>query len=259
MAVDEVVGPVAGVAAPGGDVADAGSGLSVGGLTKRYAGKVAVDNVSFQVRRGQVVGLLGPNGAGKTTTLLCAAGLLRPDSGSFVLDGSRLGPERGRLVTLIAETPEVYRMLSVSEHFELVARSCRLGAGWQAQAAELAKRFGLSGELSTLGQALSKGLRQKTLIAAAVLAGAPVLLLDEPMIGVDPAGQRELRTVIEELRASGVMVVLSTHLLESAQASCTHLVVLKQGRTVGTGPLAELMAGQGPGASLEDLFMDMTR
>jgi ABC-2 type transport system ATP-binding protein len=259
MTGDEAAEPIPPVGTAHGDAGDAGSGLSIAGLTKRYGDKVAVDGVSFSVRRGQVVGLLGPNGAGKTTTMLCTAGLLRPDSGSFAFDGLPLGAERGRLVTLIAESPEVYGMLSVSEHFELVARSCRLGPDWRDRAAALAQRFGLSRELSTLGQALSKGLRQKTLIAATVLAGSPVLLLEEPMIGVDPAGPRELRAVIEERRASGMMVVLSTHLLESAQALCTHLVVLKEGRMVGSGLLDELMAGQSPGASLEDLFMDMTR
>jgi ABC-type multidrug transport system ATPase subunit len=219
---------------------------------------VAVEAVSLQVRRGEVLGLLGPNGAGKTTTMLCMAGLLRPDAGAVVLDGRELGAERGRLVTLIPESPEVYGMLSVGEHLEFVARSCRLGADWRARASSLTSRLGLSDELRTLGQALSKGLRQKTLIAAAVLAGSPVLLLDEPMIGLDPSGQRELRMIVEELRTSGVMVVLSTHLLESAQALCTHVGVLKQGRLVGGGPLDELMARRGAG-SLEDLFLEMTR
>lgn len=234
-------------------------GLRVWQLTKRFGQKTAVDAVSLQVSPGQVLGLLGPNGAGKTTTLLCVAGLLRPDSGDIALGGVSLDAERGRAVTLIPESPEVYGLLSVWEHLEFVARSCRLGPEWRDRARGLTSRLGLGDELATLGQALSKGLRQKTLIASAVLAGSPVLLLDEPMIGLDPSGQRELRSIVAELRSSGIMIVLSTHLLESAQALCTHLAVLKQGRMVGAGPLDELMAGRGHGTSLEDLFMDLTK
>lgn len=238
-----------------GLAAYASSGLRVSGLTKAYGARAAVDSLFFYAGRGQILGLLGPNGAGKTTTLLCVAGLLRPDAGEIVLEGRLLGPERSRMVALIPETPEVYGLLSVWEHLVLVAKSCGLGAGWRARAEDLVRRLGLGEHLSSLGQELSKGLRQKTLIAASVLAGTPVVLLDEPMIGLDPAGQRELRNIVRELAASGVIVVLSTHLLESAQSLCSHVLVLKQGRLVATGALGELLGGR----PLEELFLDLTR
>lgn len=227
-------------------------------LTRRFGKLTAVDDLSFRAARGSILGLLGPNGAGKTTTLLCLAGLLRPDTGELALDGARLGPDRGRLISLIPETPEVYGMLTVWEHLVFVAKSCNLDSSWTQRGAELLERFDLYERRDTLGEALSKGMRQKTLIAATVLAGAPVVLLDEPMIGLDPKGQRELRSILAELRDAGCAIVLSTHLLESAEAICDQVLVLNFGQAVISAPIAELRFGEF-GRSLEDLFLEATR
>ena len=235
-----------------------GTGLSVEHLTRRFGQLTAVDDLSFLAQRGAITGLLGPNGAGKTTTMLCLAGLLRPDAGAIMLDGDRLGPDRGRRIALIPETPDVYAMLTVWEHLVFVAKSCRLKNGWQQRASELLLRLDLFDKRDTLGEALSKGMRQKTLIASTVLAGAPVLLLDEPMIGLDPKGQRELRSILRELRDSGTAIVLSTHLLESAEAICDHVLVLNAGRAAISAPIAELRFGE-VGRSLEDVFLEATR
>jgi len=149
-------------------------------------------------------------------------------------------------------------MLTVWEHLVFVARSCRLRAGWQQRANELLLRLDLYDKKDTLGEALSKGMRQKTLIASTVLAGAPVLLLDEPMIGLDPKGQRELRSILGELRDAGTAIVLSTHLLESAEAICDEVLVLNAGRAVISAPIDELRFG-GFGRSLEDVFLEATK
>jgi ABC-2 type transport system ATP-binding protein len=236
----------------------AATGLSVEHLTRRFGKLTAVDDLTFRAERGAILGLLGPNGAGKTTSLLCLAGLLRPDAGTMTLDGMTLGADRGRVVGLIPETPEVYAMLTVWEHLVFVAKSCRLDAGWQQRAQELLLRLDLFEQRDTLGEALSKGMRQKTLIASTVLAGAPVLLLDEPMIGLDPKGQRELRSILLELRAARTAIVLSTHLLESAEAICDQVLVVNQGRAVISAPMAELRFGEF-GRSLEDVFLEATR
>src|SRR5262245_56058333 len=154
------------------------AGLWVQGLTKRYGSKVAVEGLTFGVAPGEILALAGPNGAGKTTTLLSLAGLLRPDAGTVCWEGRPLGPERTRAMALIPETPEVYDMLTVWEHLVFVARSCRLADGWRPRAEALIERLGIADQRDTLGEALSKGMRQKLLVAAAVLAGTPVLLLD---------------------------------------------------------------------------------
>ena len=232
--------------------------LRVDGLVKRYGKKTVLGGLSFDLAPGEVLGLLGPNGAGKTTTFLCLSGLLRPDDGSISFDGRKLDSDRGRTIALIPETPDVYPMLTVWEHLAFVAASARLAAGWQARADELLDRFALGGERDTLGQSLSKGMRQKTLIAATVLAGTPVLLLDEPMIGLDPRGQRELRDLIRVLRSGGTAIALSTHLLESAEALCDRVIIIKSGTAVAQGDVASLRSAEGNERSLEELFLEIT-
>lgn len=233
--------------------------LQIDGLTKRFGNKVAVNGVTFDVRGGEIVGLLGPNGAGKSTTFLCAAGLLRPEAGSFVWDGIELKGARGQTIALIPETPDVYPMLTVWEHMVFVAKSCRLPDGWQARAEDLLARFGMMDQRDTLGAELSKGMRQKTLVAATALAATPVVLFDEPMVGLDPLGQRELREIIFDMRARGKAVVISTHMLEQAQSICDRVVILKNGRTIASGTFEELRARTGTQANAEDLFLELTR
>lgn len=233
--------------------------LVVTDLRKRFGSTEAISGLSFTARPGEILGLLGPNGAGKTTALMCLGGLLRPEGGTITLDGIELGAERGRKIILVAETPEVFPMLTVYEHMVFVARGCGLGSRWKATAEALLARFGLDDRRDSLGNDLSKGLRQKTLIAAAVLAESPVLALDEPMIGLDPAGQRELQRLLAELRSEGRTVILSTHLIQSAQAICDRVVILKQGVGIAEGSFEELSIGRDPARTLEDLFLDITQ
>jgi len=231
--------------------------LAVSGLVKRFGKKTAIDDLTFSVAGGEIVALLGPNGAGKSTTFACLAGLARPDAGTIRFDGRVLESDRGRTVAVIPETPDVYPLLTVWEHLVFVAKLCRLDAGWEERARALLARFAMLDELDTVGNALSKGMRQKTLIAATVLAGTPVLLLDEPMIGLDPRGQRELREMLVELRAAGTALMISTHQLESAEVLSDRIIVLNHGKLVASGTIDELRA-QGTG-SLEDIFLDITR
>ncbi len=233
-------------------------GLAVRGLSKRFGRKTAVDDLSFDVARGEIVAVAGPNGAGKSTTLMCLAGLVRPDAGTIAFDGERLGAERGREIALIPETPDVFPMLTVWEHLAFAAALTRAPAGWEERAESLLARLALAPERDSLGNTLSKGMRQKTLLAATVLGGTPVLLLDEPMIGLDPLGQRELRALLTALRADGHALLVSTHLLENAAAMCDRMLVLDGGRLVASGTIDELRARRGDG-SLEDVFLDVTR
>ena len=218
---------------------------------------MAVDGLSFAVRRGETVAVVGPNGAGKSTTFLCLAGLLRPDAGTIAFEGARLGGTRGRTIALIPESPDVYPLLTVWEHLAFAAALTKQPRGWEQRANALLERLRLDAERDTLGSTLSKGMRQKTLIAATVLGGAPVLLLDEPLIGLDPLGQRELRAIVAALRADGHAILVSTHLLESAAAMCDRMLVLDRGRLVASGTIDELRARRADG-SLEDVFLDVT-
>jgi ABC-2 type transport system ATP-binding protein len=232
--------------------------LRVQALTKHFGPRLAVDNLSFDLASSEVLGLLGPNGAGKTTAFLCLNGLMRPDAGRIIFQGRLLEKDRGRTIALIPETPDVYGMLTIWEHMLFVARSLGFRREWESRAERLLTRLGIAQDRDTLGQALSKGMRQKTLIAATLLARAPILLLDEPMIGLDPRGQRELRELIAELRNGGTAIVMSTHLIDSAQALCDRLIIMKEGRTVAAGMIAELQNRTTTGRSLEDLFLEIT-
>lgn len=234
------------------------AGLRVVDLTKRFGRTLAVDDLSFELNGGQVLGLLGPNGAGKTTTFLCLCGLLRPDAGEIFFAGKKLGPERGRTISLIPETPSVYPLLTVWEHLAFVARSVGLAAGWQARADALLERLGIDDQRNSLGQALSKGMQQKTLIAATILAGAPVILFDEPMTGLDPKGQRETRELIRQLRSDGIAVLISTHQMEAAEALCDRLIIMKAGAAIASGAVAELRERGSGGRTLEDAFLEIT-
>jgi len=233
-------------------------GLEVHRLTKRFGRTVAVDDLSFEAEPRQILALLGPNGAGKTTTLMCLAGLLRADGGNIAWQGRELGSSRGRQVALIGETPEVYSMLTVWEHMVFVGRSCRLPDGWRDRAHQLLERLGMWEQRDTLGEALSKGMRQRLLIAATLLAATPVLLLDEPMIGLDPRGQRELRNLLVEVRDQGTTVIVSTHLLGNVQSFCDQLLILNRGRSAAAGSLRELLGRYGHD-SLEETFLDIVR
>jgi ABC-type multidrug transport system ATPase subunit len=245
----------AGVAAPAGS--RDGPGLEARGLTKRFGSTLAVDDLSFTVPPGEILALLGPNGAGKTTTLTALAGLIRLDAGEVRWQGAPLGPRRGRHVSLIPETPEVYDMLTVWEHMAFVGRICRLAPGWEDEASALLDRLGLATRRDTLGEALSKGLKQRLLVASTMLAGTPVLLLDEPMIGLDPMGQRELRDVIRQLRDEGRVIIVSTHQLDNAQSICDQLVIIKEGRLALAGNIRELLDQHG--GSLESVFFEITQ
>lgn len=233
-------------------------GLEVVGLIKRFGRTVAIEHLDFSVAPNQVLALLGPNGAGKTTTLMCLAGLLRPDAGRISWQGVELGPHRGRQVALITETPEVYEMLTVWEHMVFVARSCNLPDGWRHRAQQLLERMGMWEQRDMLGEALSKGMRQRVLIAATTLADTPILLLDEPMIGLDPLGQHELRALLLEVRDRGTTVIVSTHLLSNVQSFCDRLLILNRGRAVAAGGLQELLDRYGHD-TLEETFLDIVR
>ena len=230
--------------------------LEVRELVKKYGRSTAVDGLDFEVRAGELLALVGPNGAGKSTTLNCLAGLLRPDGGTFTWNGSVLGSDRGRTVSLIPETPFVYQMLTVWEHLVFVARGAGLQDGWRERAEDLLQRFDLVEHRDKLGEALSKGMRQKVLVACGILGGAPVLMLDEPMVGLDPKGQRELRSMLEALRAEGRALVVSSHLLGYLEGLCDRILILKDGRRIAFGTVPELRGDTD--RPLEEIFLELT-
>ena len=217
--------------------------VAVERLSRRYGETQAVDAVSFTLERGQVLGFLGLNGAGKSTTMRMLAGVLAPDAGRIVINGADLLDQprpAKRAIGYLPEQPPLYRELTVDEQLRYSARLHGLdGAASRQAVARVKERCGLTDVGQRLTGNLSKGYRQRVGIAQALLHDPPVLILDEPTVGLDPVQTREIRALIRELgRERGV--ILSTHLLPEVQATCSHVQIIRSGRLVFAGALAEL-------------------
>jgi ABC-2 type transport system ATP-binding protein len=238
--------------------------LDIQHISKQYGKLRAVDDVSIQVRAGEIVGLVGPNGAGKTTALRCCVGILRLTGGQVCIAGHDLASdERAAKAQLafVPELPSLYPLLTVAEQIEFVVRAYGApAANFAERREELLRRFELWAERDKLCGQLSKGMRQKTAIAAAFLHDARVILLDEPLIGVDPTGMRQLKDLILEARASGSAILVSTHLLDTAERLCDRIVIMQRGRVRAEGTLADLRTqlDHTHDTSLEEIFTELT-
>jgi len=235
--------------------------LRVVGLTRRYGDFVAVDDLSLDVRRGEILGFLGPNGAGKTTTLRCCSGLLRPGAGEIEIAGASLARESQRAragLGFVPDRPFLYERLSAREMLDLVGALYDVPPRVTRERADaLISRLELESAADDLIEAYSQGMRQKVALAAAVLHDPPLLLLDEPLIGLDPQGARTLKDLLRERAARGLGVLVSTHLLEVAERLCDRVVILCRGRMVAEGTLDALRGASQ--ATLEDVFLELTR
>ena len=233
-------------------------------LTKRYGTLVAVDDLSLEVESGCVFGFLGRNAAGKTTTIRMMMGLLEPTAGTAVLGGHdiRRAPEAAKAVTgYLPDHPFLYDKLTALEFLRFAGGLYglrRADVGQRAQA--LLEQFGLTRTADELTETLSQGMRQRLALAAALVHRPRVLVLDEPMVGLDPEGALELRRLVRSLAADGVTVFLSTHSLAVAEELCGRIGIIDRGRLVAVGTLADLRARARPddgAASLETVFFDV--
>jgi ABC-2 type transport system ATP-binding protein len=236
--------------------------LQVQNLVKQYKRFTAVDNLSFTISPGEIVGLLGPNGAGKTTALRCIAGILRPTSGEIVINGAEIvaQPSLAKAqLSFVPEVPSLYELLTVEEHLRFVAMCFDKLDVFDSQASLLLERYDLDGKRHELVATLSKGMRQKLSVACALIHNANVFLLDEPLIGIDPEGARELKNEIYRVKEEGGSVLISTHLLDTAERLCDRVIILRNGRKIAEGTLSDLQRISGnEGKSLEDVFLALT-
>ncbi len=204
--------------------------LQVENLTKKYTKTLANDDVSFTVDPGEICVLAGPNGAGKSTAIKCVVGLLR-FSGRILIGGhGNKTVEAKRLLGYAPEFPALYTLLTVDEHLEFIARAYKLEAGWEERANTLLERFELADKRDKLGKELSKGMQQKVSLCCALLPEPKVLMLDEPLVGLDPHAIKELKAMLLELKASGCSVIISTHMLESVDNLCDSVLIMTSGR-----------------------------
>jgi ABC-2 type transport system ATP-binding protein len=233
-------------------------------LVKSYGVVKAVNGVSFQVRRGEIMGFLGANGAGKTTTLRMLCGLLTPTSGHALIDGFDIHAQpleaKARLGYL-DEEPFVHPHLTGREFLNYIADLYRMPRGPERQQRmeRLLGLFELADRNGELIGAYSHGMKQKIGLASLLIREPSVLLLDEPTNGLDPRSARLVKDLLEELAALGTTVLLSTHILEVAQALCKRVAIIDRGHVVATGTIEELRAQAGSEqASLEELFLKLT-
>ena len=233
------------------------------GLSKRYGDLLAVADVSFQVGRGEVVGFLGPNGAGKTTIMRILTGFLPASDGTALIAGHDIfddGIAARRSVGYLPESPPLYPEMDVASYLRYVARLKDVPRARLRDAVDRAvERCGLRDVHRRVIGTLSKGYRQRVGLAQAIVHEPPVLILDEPTVGLDPIQIREIRGLIRELATSGVeeerqTVVLSTHILAEVEAICRRVILIHGGRKVLDASLAELTQGE----RLEDVFTRVT-
>jgi ABC-2 type transport system ATP-binding protein len=228
--------------------------IEVRGLSKKYGPAVAVDRLSFTVRPGRVTGFLGPNGSGKSTTLRIIMGLDFPDAGQARIAGRAYRELRWPLreVGALLDARAFHPGRSARAHLTALAASNRIPA---ARVDEVLVTVGLDGVAGRRAGKFSLGMAQRLGIATALLGDPGVLLLDEPVNGLDPEGIRWLRTLLQSLAAEGRTVLVSSHLISEMALTAEHLVVIGQGRLLAESTVAELSAG---GASLEDVFLALT-
>jgi ABC-2 type transport system ATP-binding protein len=237
--------------------------IEIRDLVKSYDGTAAVDGLSLAVERGEIVGLVGPNGAGKTTTLRCLAGILPPTSGSIAIAGHDLAAEpvaARRQLAFVPDEPRLFENLTVADHLKVVARVYGVLDGLE-RSRELLARFELADKARAFPGELSRGMKQKLMIAAALLHRPAALVLDEPLTGLDPGAIRRMKRTIVEQAAAGTAVLVSSHLLALVQEICGRVVIVQRGRQVLAGTLAEIRAalpGLAADADLEEIFLRAT-
>ena len=228
--------------------------LDISHVTKKYGKVTACDDVSFHLDPGSVTVLLGPNGAGKSTIMKAIIGFLRY-TGEITVDGvPNKTPEARRILGYVPEIPSLYPNLTVSEHMEFLARAYRL-TDYRQRIDALLERFELQDKRKKFGDELSKGMQQKLNLCLGLLPQPKVLLLDEPMIGLDPHAIKELKNTIEEMRAQGRTLLVSTHIIDSVDMLWDRTVIMQSGAVKANITRQEL---EQSGRTLEQVFFEVT-
>lgn len=233
-------------------------------VRKSYGGKPAVNGLNLSVRRGELYALLGPNGAGKTTTLRMVAGLLTPDSGAISVMGfdALREPEKAKQVLAwLPDEPLLYDKLTPWEYLEFVAGLWSVPSKVaHSRAEELLKLMALWERRNDLCQTFSRGMKQKTVLAGALVHDPDILMLDEPLTGLDASASRLVKDLLRARVAEGRCVVLTTHILDVAERMADRIGIISEGRLLAEGRLDELQSRSGAGAgSLEDVFLSLTQ
>ncbi len=232
-------------------------------LSKRFGNLIAVDGVSLEVKRGEIFGFLGPNGAGKTTTIKMLAGLIKPSSGQVIIDGWDLEEhplEAKKAVGFIPDRPFLYEKLTAREFLRFLAGLYGCAANeTDERMTALLRLFGIEEWKDELIESFSHGMKQRLVMISAFLHQPKIIIVDEPMVGLDPAGARLVKEVFRSFASRGGAVFMSTHTLEVAEEVCDRIAIIHGGRIVASGTIGELRQKAGSeGVKLETLFFKLT-
>jgi ABC-2 type transport system ATP-binding protein len=239
----------------------AGSALNIRGLCKSF-NDPAVDDLSLSIRTGEFYALLGPNGAGKTTTLRMVAGLLQADAGSVSICGIDAFADpinAKRVLAWVPDEPMIYDKLTPLEYLEFVSGLWSMDADHaRFKADTLLEQFGLAPHADTRCGGFSKGMRQKVALAGALIHEPRLIILDEPLTGLDAGSARQVKSVLQNLVAEGVTVIMTTHILEVAERMADRIGIIAKGKLIAEGTLEELRdRASAGGMTLEDIFLEV--
>jgi ABC-2 type transport system ATP-binding protein len=238
--------------------------IKIENVTKVFGRTVAVDGLNLTIKAGEVFGLLGPNGAGKTTTLKMLAGLLIPTAGTMTVDGHDVQKKpiaAKRIIGFVPDKPFIYEKLSGKEFLEFVREVFRVNSDPSVMERQkaLIRMFMLEGWMDELVESYSHGMRQKLIITSALTHNPKALIIDEPMVGLDALGMRQVKGLFRELAAGGATVLVSTHTMAVAQEVCDRIAILNKGRIAAMGTMEELAAtAHMRGEDLETIFLKLT-
>ncbi len=233
------------------------------GLVKAYGARRAVDGLSLAVAPGEILGLVGPNGAGKTTTLRCLTGIIPPTAGRVEIAGADLAADpvaAKRRLAFVPDEPKLFDHLTAWDHLLVASRLYNVADGHE-RGGELLAQFGLADRRDAFPSELSRGMKQKLMLAMGLLHRPTALILDEPLTGLDPAAVRQFKDVIAGTARAGASVLLSSHLLHLVEELCDRVLILQHGRPLLEGTLGEIRAGLPgleAGADLEEIFLRAT-
>lgn len=238
--------------------------LKLENVTGGYVNLPVLKKVTFEVKNGELVGLIGLNGAGKSTTINEIIGLLTPYDGRISIDGVTLAEnlvEYRQKIGFIPETPSLYEELTLREHLETVAMAYDIDvAEAMKRATPLLEIFRLTEKLDWFPTQFSKGMKQKVMIICALIVEPSLLIVDEPFLGLDPLAINDLMTLLADEKKKGTSILMSTHVLDSAEKMCDRFVILHKGEVRAQGTLTELREVFGDkSASLNDIYMVLTR
>ncbi len=230
-------------------------------LTKAYGKLVAVNSINLNVSRGEVFGFLGPNGAGKTTTIKMMAGLLQPTGGNIIIHGHDVqkDPLLAKAITgFIPDRPFLYEKLTAAEFMQFVSRLYGMEDA-DARISSLLELFGLPEWANELVENFSHGMKQRLVMASALLHKPEILIVDEPMVGLDPRGARLVKDIFKDLSSQGVTIFMSTHTLEIVEQMCTRVAIINKGDIIAEGSVEDLgRLARMPESHLEPIFLRLT-